>query len=446
MKSGSLRLRLILSSAIAISLALAVAGAIFYAQFQKHVERLALNDFDAYFQQLASGFTFDEEGRLEVENELTDPRFSRQYGGMYWQVDQDDGTQLRSRSLWDTTLDLPTPPAKKDADHVHILNGPDGAELFAVQRRIQIEKPSGQPISTIVTIAVDRRNISNAISAFSSDIIKGFSLLYVMLMLSALGQILLGLSPLAAIKDAIANIRDGSQRRMVGEFPTELNPLVGEINNLMESRDIQLDRARQRAGNLAHGLKTPLTVMDAIANDLKPTNIRKASKEITNTTRDMRNLIERELMRARMSTQNANNAVVLHPIVERIVGTFKKTGRDNPKVWSMNIAKDASVSIDADDLTEILGNLLDNARLHAKSRIHTSFLDGTLAVEDDGAGVPDAKLAEIFKRGLRLDEKKPGSGLGLAIVQDIADAYGADISASRSSLGGLKISISPQRT
>jgi signal transduction histidine kinase len=444
MYSGSLRLRLMLAAAIATSLALAIAGMIFYIQFQKHVERLALKDFDAYFDQLVSGIGFDDNGHLIVEDDLADPRFMKQYGGMYWQIDLPDKTSLRSRSLWDGSLDVPT-PAKIGEIDVHMLNGPDGTELLASERYVAVEWPDGTPQPVNVTIAIDRRNILNAISGFSGDIIKGFSLLYATLMLSALAQVLLGLSPLRAIRDAVANVRDGTAKRMQGDFPSELFPLVDEINTLLESRDKQLERTRQRSGNLAHGLKTPLTVMDAIASELKPSSLRKSAREIVTTTRSMRSLIERELARARMSANPGRQQVTLRPVVDRIVNALKKTNLGKPKSWAVIIEKDAVIAIDADDLTEVLGNLLDNAQEHAATRIQVSYGNGTLSIEDDGPGVPDEMLPEIFKRGIRLDEKKPGSGLGLAIVQDVADAYGADITASRSSLGGLKVSLTPPR-
>ncbi len=442
MISGSLRLRLMLAAAIATSLALAIAGIIFFIQFQKHVERLALKDFDAYFEQLVSGIGFDDNGHLIVENDLADPRFMKQYGGMYWQIDLPDKTSLRSRSLWDGSLDVPT-PAKIGENDVHTLVGPDGAELLASERYVEVEWPDGTPQPINFTVAIDRSNISNSISDFSSDIIKGFTLLYVTLMLSSLAQVLLGLSPLRAIREAVANVRDGTAKRMQGEFPSELHPLVDEINTLLDSRDKQLERTRQRSGNLAHGLKTPLTVMDAIASDLKPSNVRKSARDIVTTTRDMRGLIERELARARMSANPGAQLVALRPVVDRIVNALKKTSLGKPKLWSVVMPQNAKIAIDSDDLTEVLGNLLDNAQEHAVSRIMVSYEMGTLSVDDDGPGVPDGLLPEIFKRGIRLDEKKPGSGLGLAIVQDVADAYGADIYAARSSLGGLKISITP---
>ncbi len=441
MGNGSLRIRLALFAALAISLALALAGFGFYLQFQKHAQNLMLQEFDAHFEQLASLVNVDANNKLQVDGELSDPRFSTQYGGLYWQVDVQGQEPVRSRSLWDYKLTVPTAPKTAEEEaHIHILQGPDNTNLLGLERMVSFERPDGGTMPTVVTIAMDRSAVSNAISAFSTDMTMGLSILYIILLGASILQVLFGLRPLEALRQKLENVRSGQAQRMAGNFPNEVQPLVNEVNSLLDAREDQLKRARNRAGNLAHGLKTPLTVLDAIAGDLEGGGKSTEAKEIRLVASDMRNLVERELARARSSSHHGSVQTPLLPALQRVRDALNK-GSDKPVAWHFNVAGNAAISIEKADLFELIGNLLENAHKFADANVYVSFEGNSLSVEDDGPGVPDDKVDHILQRGARLDEQKPGSGLGLAIVQDMVDAYGARLLMSRSQHGGLRVLI-----
>jgi signal transduction histidine kinase len=439
MSTGSLRVRLLVLSALTISLALMIAGIMFYYRFQQHVENLMLQEFDAHFEQLAGSVTFDDAGQLQMDGDLSDPRFAKQYGGLYWQISASGTETLRSRSLWDEVLTIPTPPASAEEEHVHTLVGPNNSSILALERVIQIEKPDGTTLKAVVTIGMDRSKVSNTISAFRGDMSIGFALLYLVLLMSSLFLIFFGLKPLQAIRRSLVEIHKGRANRLDGSFPNEVGALVGELNTLLEDREKQVHRARHRAGNLAHGLKTPLTVLDSIALDLDQAGKTEPANEIRQATRDMHQFVERELMRSRVAANQSLASTLLAPVVERVASAINKISGGRIKPVEIEVDKDISVPMDEGDLHELLGNLMENAAKFATTRIVLKYSGECLSVSDDGPGVPGAELDNIAKRGVKLDQHKRGSGLGLAIVQDLADAYGGTLSFSRSGLGGLKV-------
>lgn len=438
MSTGSLRLRLLVMSAVAISLALIIAGISFYYRFQQHVENLMLQEFGAHFEQLAASVTYDETGQLVVDDELSDPRFSKQFGGMYWQIDIPGTVSLRSRSLWDEVLAIPTPPESGEEEHIHTLAGPNGTTILALERLLEFEKTDGTTQKAVVTIGVDRGQVSNTISAFRGDMSIGFGLLYLALLASSLALIFFGLKPLHAIRSSLAEIHKGQANRLDGEFPKEVGALVGELNTLLEDREKQVHRARHRAGNLAHGLKTPLTVLDSIALELDQAGKTAPANEIRQATRDMHQFVERELMRARVAANQASANTLLAPVAERVATAINKISDGRIKPVEIDVGEHVTVPMEEGDLHELLGNLMENAAKFSKSRIVVNYSVGAVSVSDDGPGVPEAELDKIAKRGVKLDQHQRGSGLGLAIVQDLADAYGGTLNFTRSEMGGLK--------
>jgi signal transduction histidine kinase len=217
---------------------------------------------------------------------------------------------------------------------------------------------------------------------------------------------------------------------------------VGEVNALVEAREKQIERARQRAGNLAHGLKTPLTVLTTTALQLAESGRKEESANIRLAVGQMRDLVDRELARSRMAAGVASHRSGLLPAVERVVETLKRAPRGDVLTWTIEVPAATQVAIDATDLLELLGNLIDNARKHARSLVRISHTGKELIVEDDGPGVAEDKMHTITRRGVKLDALTPGTGLGLSIVSDLAEVYGFNLLLEKSELGGLKIVVS----
>ena len=251
--------------------------------------------------------------------------------------------------------------------------------------------------------------------------------------------------PLAALRQGVEQVRIGTSTRLADNVPQEVAPLVQEVNGLVEAREKQLERARQQASNLAHGLKTPLAVMTSIADSLRVDGRHKEAADIKQAASQMRDLVERELARSRMTDGNASYRSNLLQVTQRVVETIRRAPRGDELRWRIDVPVDSHIAIDPTDLTEMMGCLLDNCRKHATNLVRVTYDNKTLVVEDDGPGVSDDQLSSILQRGVRLDSTKPGSGLGLSIVNDLAEVYKFDLHVSRGALGGLQVTAAVPR-
>jgi len=425
MSRGSLRLRLFFAGSISIVVALALAAAGLSELFKRHVERRVVAELHTDLDQLVAGLGVTSAGKLEVTRPLADPRFNRPLSGLYWQIDE-SGSPLRSRSLWDTELTLP-PDALSDVEvHVHRLSGPGDSELIAVERRILLPANLGGG-SVRAAVAVNAEDVAKATRAFASDLLPYLALVTVLLVAAAWTQIVVGLRPLAAVRDRLAAIRSGKDRRLGADFPDEVQPLAAEVDLLLESQEHQLARARARAADLAHGLKTPLQVLEGDAERLRQKGETQIAEEIAQTADAMRRHVERELARARLAGAIRHAEADLLKVTDRVLAVIRRTPDSDRITWTTKVPPGLVARIDPDDLAELAGNLLENAGRHATSGV---TVEGTrdggeivFSVSDDGPGIPEERLQEALARGGRLDTA--GTGLGLAIVQDIAEACGA---------------------
>jgi signal transduction histidine kinase len=442
-RSGSLKLRLMIGAGLGISLSLLLAGLSFYVIFQRYIERAAISELENHFTQLAASIRVDDKGVLKARTSLSDPRFQKPYGGLYWQINEKGLPPLRSRSLFDDNLPLSDVAIASDPSRkkVHIITGPESTKLFALEKEVVVPLASGAERHLQITMAIDRQDIDKTVRSFGYDLLKGLGLLYAVLLGGTFLQTFIGLRPLEALRRGVETIRLGTAKSIGGNFPQEVEPLVVEVNALLAARETQLTRARQRASNLAHGLKTPLTVLGAVADSVEASGSPQNAVDIRESADQMRMLVERELARARMASGYAVQLTAIAPIVSRMVNALKKTSDNEALLWHSNIPADAVIAMEPGDLLECVGNLLENARKWAKSQIYISWRAGVLRIEDDGPGVPDDKIASILERGVRLDETVAGSGLGLGIVREMVEIYGFELKLERSSLGGLSVSL-----
>jgi signal transduction histidine kinase len=443
MNSGSLRLRLFVAAAISITLALGLAGFGLGLLFERYVERRVEQELHSHLIQLAAGIAVRADGRIVVNRELADPRFSQPLSGLYWQIDADGKEVARSRSLWDEHLTVPTPPANPEDVHIHLLPGPGGIELFS-QERLASVKVNGKDRPLVLTVGLDRREITETVAAFSRDLIAFLMVLGAALALGAWLQVSIGLRPLELIRGRLEAVRSGAAKRLEDGFPVEVQPLADEVNGLLGSQEQQLVKARRRAGNLAHGLKTPITILGSIARDLRRAGADRPADDLEEQASALGLHVERELARARIATGHGKAQAALKPVLDRVIAAVKRLPREASLTWDCSCAEPATVPMDGTDLTELLGNILDNAGKWAKSRVSISTrgdAELTLIVEDDGPGVPPDKLMQLTEPGRRLDESAQGSGLGLAIASDIAEAYGLRLTFGKSPLGGLAVTI-----
>lgn len=377
----------------------------------------------------------DPQGDVRLTRPLGDQRFLEAQSGLYWQISAKGVEPFPSRSLWDDRLAYGLPHHDNKA-HFYDSNQLRDEHLRIVERDVRL------PFSNRVwrfQVAQTRDALDAQIKTLRQTIVQSFALLGLGLLLMAALQTLYGLWPLRKLRQSIADLRAGRTQRIGQQnLPMEVAPLVDELNGLIAHNETQAEEARRHAGNLAHALKTPLTVImnaaTARAGDLPDTVIREATT--------MRRQVDHHLARARAVGRrgHAHSRAEVWPSlqsVERAVGLLYSKVRID-----IDGDKTAAVHVERQDLDELLGNLIENAAKYGGGSVFITVVrDGDFIefqVEDDGAGIPEAERSRLFDRGARLDTGKPGTGLGLAIVRDVAEIYGGSISLDESEdLGGL---------
>lgn len=445
---NSLRLRLLAGGLAAIFVALAVAGVGLEILFERHVARTLADDLDVQAKQLLSGVSLAPDGALLLTREPADPRFDDPLSGLYWQVDLAGGEVLRSRSLWDATLALPRDELAPGETHLHETIGPAKARVLVLERSA-ILAASGRPVAVRVSVAVNLARISAAGRSFGRDLAVALALLGLVLAGATAVQVVLGLRPLDALRDDVGAVRAGKAQRLTPAAPAEVQPLVAELNALLATQEAQIERSRAYAADLAHGLKTPLAALMADVTLLRERGEEDAASRIAAVGTAMSRHVDRELARARLRGTRAHGAPAtteLEPLVRSIVDTLARTPQAHGIAFEVQTEAGTRVPIERTDLAEVLGNLLENAARHARTRVRIASLRGSsIRVEDDGSGIAPDHRAAVLERGTRLDERG-GAGLGLAIVLDILDAYGWQLELGESTLGGLAATLRPAET
>jgi signal transduction histidine kinase len=443
MNRGSLRLRLFLAGAVSVLAALALSGLGLTLLFQHHVERRITAELGGYLDQIIAGLDRSADGTLVMRTALADPRFARPLSGLYWQIQSGD-TLLRSRSLWDTSLVLPADALADGAIHKHRIIGVRGSELIALERSVTLPaRLGGESVRAVV--ALDTADLAAATRGFAADLLPYIALLAVFLMAAAYAQVAVGLRPLTAVRDKLAAIREGTAHRLGRAFPDEILPLAGEVDALIEAREAQAERARARAGDLAHGLKTPLQVLVGDVDKLRAKGEEEIADGIEQVVTTMRRHVDRELARTRMAAGAPDARARIEDVVQHVLAVVARTPEGARLDWAVDIPHDAVGRIDADDLAEAIGNLAENASRHARQKVtlrarrEGDFI--IVSIVDDGPGIPAARLAEALARGGRLDRLGSGAGLGLAIVGDIAEAWGGRLEV-RNGATGLEVDLS----
>ena len=328
MTGGSLKARLLAAGAASIVLALTIAGFGLMLLFERHLEARVTLELESHLRQLVGGLARAGDGSLELAVPLAEPRFNEPLSGLYWQiVVEPDGPVLRSRSLWDAVLDLPPDRLATGEAHRHTIQGPGGASLLAIERQVVLPPDLGG--ETIrAAVAIDRLQICAAVLAFASDLVPSLGLLAAFLVLAAWVQVWVGLKPLDAVRRQLAAVVAGRDARFGAAFPDEVRPLAVELDRLLEAQEAAIERARARAADLAHGLKTPLTVLSAEAEELRARGETRIADEIATLADAMRRHVERELARGRAGIRARGGASQpVRGVVDRVVGVLRRTPR-----------------------------------------------------------------------------------------------------------------------
>lgn len=448
MRVGSLRLRLLLLAAASLIIVLIVAGYAFASIFAEHSQRLLESRLGAELDRLVV-LTDATTATPALPAPLPDARYEIPAGGLYWQVrDPATGVLLRSRSLWDTALDVPA--ATDDVRAVLRLDGPAGQRLLALVQSLTFEGQGGADRPLQLIVAEDLAEVDAANAAFLDDLVRALAILAVALLGTSWLTVELGLAPLRRIKQAISRIRSGEAKALDGNHPSEVMPLVAEVNDLVSVQEQSIAFARERAADLAHGLKTSLTLMNGEAFALRASGAAEPAQRLEALTAAMTATIDHQLRlsRLRHRTRADRQSTPLAVAATRIVAALKATPDGRRLDWTVDIPPTLSVALDSMDLSELLGVLFENAAKWASSRvrIEAGARNGQVQVliSDDGPGLAPEAIERLLQRGQRLDESRAGAGLGLAIAQEIVQLNGGGLSFTRSALGGLEVQLELQ--
>ena len=448
----SIRWRLVLAGGLAITLALVLSGAGLAVLFERHVERVAAADLQARALALAGmvepqrpsgspaeGQAGNPSGRARLRPPPADPLYDQPFSGHYWQVMLGDETR-RSRSMWDYTLPVTDAAPAPGQSRVRRLPGPRGEALLAVEQSLSVGQGAASlPLRIIV--AEDRSQLSLARQGFLGDLLPYLALLGAALLLASWVQISIGLRPLAQVGARVAALASGSRPRIGQDLPTEVIPLASQIDSLLDARDAELNRARHRAANLAHGFKTPLQALMGDAAQLRARDQDELARSIETIVTEMRRHVDRELARARIQTAQHTTGAAPAEVAEKLMRVLRRTPAGAGIDWRLEAAAGLRARIDPGDLTEAMGALMENALRFAQSQVRISIRpEGArvvIAIQDDGPGVAEADLAALTQRGLSLDPDGGGQGIGLAMVSDIADAAQGELRLRNSQPGFL---------
>lgn len=448
---GSLRQRLLAATLVTLALALAGAHVLLTGLFHDHVVRQFDTALAQQLDQLTARLAFGAQGQPQVDpRSLSDPRWDRPYSGLYWQLDRLDADGrlhsgvLRSRSLWDTQLDL-APDALADGErHTHDSTGPQGHALRVVERSLQV--PEQHTARWRLAVAVETDALREATDRFQQVLATSLLALGLLLALAALAQVAVGLAPLKAMQRALVQVREGRAERLLGRFPAEVQPLINDFNGVLDRHAQVVARARTQTGNLAHALKTPLSVLGNAAQQARGDGIGPLVAEQVQVAQRQ---IDWHLSRARMAAAQhlPGQRTPVQALLAGLVRVMKKLHAQRElAIVAGNIPESWAFAGEAQDLQEMLGNLLDNACRSAKRSVWVHVQrDGAwlrIVVDDDGPGIEAAQRDAVMQRGVRLDESRPGSGLGLSIVLELATLYGGALTLEKSEAGGLSARLS----
>lgn len=439
--TGSLSRRMILIAALWIGFLLLAGGVALDRILVSAVTRSFDDGLNYVVTAMIASAEIGPEGEVLFNRPLADQRFLEPASGLYYQISGKGHEDWRSRSLWDRALRVQ--PAGTSQFTAHDSLEFPGEPLRVMQQEVILP---GSKTRWIFIVAQARSSLDAQIKALRSTLVWSFAALGLGLVLLSAVQVFYGLLPLRKIRREIVRMREGEKARVTAALPREVQPLVEELNGLLDHVEQQAEEARTHAGNLAHALKTPLTVvMNAAAADAPD-----LSATVMRETATMRRQMDHHLARARAVGRRgaAQARAQVWPSLEAVERAVSRLYPDA----RFDAAGDheAVVRVERQDLEDLLGNLVENAAKYGGGSVFVTIVprEGLvdILVEDDGMGIPEAERERIFDRGARLDTGKPGTGLGLAIVRDVAEIYGGSVSLDESEdLGGLLVRLSLPR-
>ena len=456
MRANSLALRLFVSATAWTVVILLITGFALSSLYRDAVERSFDRRLDVFLRTLVAEVAAPDDAGDRQSQSLGEPEFDLPLSGWYWQLTRLNGPKPEvrsSRSLWDSGLphlsDQGVPPTDDGTRRAYV-QGPEDQRLRLIERTVDL----GDDGRYLVAVAGDSQEIDDETHSFDRALAVTFVTLAAVLLLTTMFQVRFGLAPLTRISESLAAIRAGTAERLAGNFPVEIEPLARETNALIDANREIVERARTHVGNLAHALKTPLSVM---MNEAASRGDDPLAVKVREQTGIMRDQVARHLDRARIAARASvvGSVTDVLPVVSGLTRTMEKIYHPRGIAIDFNAPQGVRFRGERQDLEEMLGNLVDNACKWAQARVSIEVAPEGVArvngnppqpairimVDDDGPGLSPAEREQVARRGQRLDETKPGSGLGLSIVLELATLYGGDLTLSNAPIGGLRAEL-----
>jgi signal transduction histidine kinase len=440
-RTHSLRSRFVLGTVLLISVGLVLTGIMVASLMRSYITQGFHEEMQIHIEELAALTELDKNGKPYLMRRLSDPRFIPKNSGFYWEVERDGFPPLRSPSL--VAGDLSGKLAVNRAPQWAVSDGPTGKTLeYGMIRYLESNQP---PVK--LSIATDMRLLEEVLSGFNWPLF--YALLGFALAMTILGaaQIIYSLKPLERLKLAIADIRTGKSARMAGRYPAEISPLVSDLNQLLDANGEMVRSARIQAGNLAHGLRTPLAIMMDEAQQIALKGEKESAETLMNGCQQMLRYVDYYTARARTAAlaRLPGQSTSLRDTIEPIVTAMRRLHREREISICLGDFPDIILPCDDVDLEEMTSNLIDNACKWAETRVMISWEEDRqwvlIFVDDDGCGLRPDEYDTVFQVGERLDVAKPGTGLGLSIVKDLSILYQGRVTLSKSPLGGLRAEL-----
>jgi signal transduction histidine kinase len=450
MRLNSLAIRLIAAASLWSAVALVVAGLILTSLYRQTVEQAFDERLGVYLTTLIGTLATQDPAVLSDPGNLGEQRFELLYSGWYWQVRRPDNgaVLLASRSLFSDILDISKATDTLTIDGVTAgsLTGPEGQSLRVLSRTIIFDPDT----SFDVLVSGDAGQLRDQVAAFRTSVILTLAVFGIGLVVATMIQIRWGLRPLDRVRSGLAQLRSGKETKFEGPFPAEIEPLAKELNALLDSNQQIIERARTQVGNLAHALKTPLSVITNEARSAGGPFADKIAEQAALMVRQVSHYLDRARIAASSGVIGASADV--EPVVARLVRAMERIYDDKGLTLSSEVPENIRFKGEQQDFEEIVGNLLDNACKWARTKVSVAIEYRGLAdddgnrwlkihIDDDGPGLTAEQRLEATSRGRRLDETKPGSGLGLSIVTDLVGLYEGKVHLDRSPDGGLRAEI-----
>jgi signal transduction histidine kinase len=438
----SLKMRLAIGAAIWIAIGVVFAGLLLSSVFKEFLANQYNDQLHVALDELERLIQPEADGALKLKGQLSDPRYGGHHSGAYWEIQKGSKTLARSASLEGPPLKVPTGASEDSQTHTYETDGHTGRLMVA--ERVRWFGQDTAP--TRILVGVDKSLLDREMQKFNYVLLWSLGGFFLSLLGAAVVLLLYAMKPFGQLRRALADLRRGETTALEGSFPDEVQPLIDDLNGLLTNSGEQMVRARAQAGNMAHGLKSSLAILVDEAHRLRERGNPETAAIIFDHARRMQRQIDYQIARARAAASRAKPGQTssVSTATEVIIHAMRRLYLDRKLTLENAVPAGVVVACEAEDLSEMLANLVDNACKHAKQLVRVIIEPSgprqqiAILVEDDGPGLPPEAWEVVLKVGQQWSGEFGGAGLGLAIVRDLAQLYGGSIQLDRSDLGGLK--------